>query len=77
MDRWQNLSDIAGWLEDEIGERPAKRETKDDVEALRLTLDSILSDFPEPADPNSDFEAYALHRFAFWAKAALSESVMP
>jgi hypothetical protein len=62
-DRWQKLSDLAGWLEDELSEHPAKRSTATDGEAVLVALDEALAIFPQPDEPLSDFEAHAVHRF--------------
>ena len=69
--RWQNLLDGATWLEDELKQHPAKRETGTDLAAACAYLERILADFPEPRDPKEDPEGYAVHRMALSLRKAL------
>src|SRR5438094_3092892 len=62
-DRWQALSDLASWLEDELSEHPAKRQTATDGAALLLAFEWALELFPAPEAPFTDFEAYAVRHF--------------
>ncbi len=70
-DRWQLLSDGAGWVECEITEHPAKRSTSSGLHAARIYLEGILEVFPEPEDPLKDFEGHAVHKMADWLYKAI------
>lgn len=73
-DRWQHLVQLAFRLEEECAVRGSTSADQARVEQrVRAALDSLLEVFPTGLDPNDDFEAYAVRRFAATLRTLLYE----